>query len=369
MKNAKTALKAIWAGSCMLILILDSRTALNAAREGITLCINTVIPSLFPFFVLSCLLTGYLDQFQFRFLRPLGVLCKMPRGSEPLMLLGLLGGYPAGARNIAQSHSTGSLTTQDARRLLGFCSNAGPAFIFGVAAGQFREKWVPWALWAVHIISAVLTGMLLSGKAKDHAKTYRGASLSLPQALDSALRTTARVCGWVMLFRILLDFLEKWLSFLFSNEAQIILSGLTELSIGCSSLGVIENTGTRFVICAVMLGFGGLCVLMQTVSVTGKLGLGAYIPGKLLHAALSFQLSYQLQYLILPSEARLVLPTGFILIFWVCLFIIKITVAIPGFMMYNHGNIRDLRSRLCFSVKIFQKPATTVPTAPAMKKG
>ena len=44
----------------MLALILDGRTAIDGARQGIELCLRTVIPSLFPFFVLSILLTSSL---------------------------------------------------------------------------------------------------------------------------------------------------------------------------------------------------------------------------------------------------------------------------------------------------------------------
>ena len=33
----------------MIVLILDSKTALSGCREGVTLCLNVVIPSLFPF--------------------------------------------------------------------------------------------------------------------------------------------------------------------------------------------------------------------------------------------------------------------------------------------------------------------------------
>ena len=42
----------------MMMLILDSQTAMHGAAEGIVLCINSVVPSLFPFFVLSILLTN-----------------------------------------------------------------------------------------------------------------------------------------------------------------------------------------------------------------------------------------------------------------------------------------------------------------------
>ena len=75
------------AGIGMLILILDSKTALEGARAGLDLCIRTVIPSLFPFFVLSMVFTGALMGTSLRWLRPVGALCGMPGGAEPLLRL------------------------------------------------------------------------------------------------------------------------------------------------------------------------------------------------------------------------------------------------------------------------------------------
>ena len=40
----------------MLVLILDSRCAADSAREAIELCMGTLIPVLFPLFVLSAML-------------------------------------------------------------------------------------------------------------------------------------------------------------------------------------------------------------------------------------------------------------------------------------------------------------------------
>ena len=42
----------------MLALILDGRTALQGASEGLALCMQAVIPSLCPFLFLSAILTS-----------------------------------------------------------------------------------------------------------------------------------------------------------------------------------------------------------------------------------------------------------------------------------------------------------------------
>lgn len=101
-----------WTGICvslgMLALILDGRTAIEGARQGIGLCLRTVIPSLFPFFVLSILLTSSLLGSSLIVLRPLGRLFGMPEGAESLLIPAFLGGYPVGAQNVAAAFRSGN---------------------------------------------------------------------------------------------------------------------------------------------------------------------------------------------------------------------------------------------------------------------
>ena len=80
MKN-RNLYQGFAAGIGMLLLIFDSKTALEGARAGIDLCIRTVIPSLFPFFVLSMVLTGALMGTSLLWLRPIGALCGVIRTS------------------------------------------------------------------------------------------------------------------------------------------------------------------------------------------------------------------------------------------------------------------------------------------------
>ena len=145
----------------MLALILDGRTAIDGARQGIELCLRTVIPSLFPFFVLSILLTSSLLGSSLAVLRPLGRLFGMPDGTESLLIPAFLGGYPVGAQNVAAAFRSGQLTKPEAERMLSFCSNAGPAFLFGMAAAMFPRRWMAWALWGIHIVGALFAALLI----------------------------------------------------------------------------------------------------------------------------------------------------------------------------------------------------------------
>ena len=324
----------LWAAG-ILVLILDSRTAIVAAQASIELCLQVVIPSLLPFFVLVSLLTSSIHQ-DTPSLRPIGKLCGMPRGSENLFIIGLLGGYPTGARAVTQAYKEGRITKEDAQRMLGFCNNAGPAFLFGMVAQQFRHRWTPWLIWIVLIIAAILTGILTNKPAKDGIFPKIHKPITLPIALKTSIQALALVCGWIILFRILVEYMDRWLFHLLPATLQIILVCCLELVNGCYMLSSIPNEGLRFILACGSLSLGGLCIAMQTASVIEELEIKHYLLGKAFQCGISLMLAFFIQ-LLFPPQMRLSLPPAVSVVFLSFLAILAIILrelekrcSIPG---------------------------------------
>lgn len=271
----------------MLLLILDGKTALLGAREGIQLCLHTVIPSLFPFVVLSALVLNSSTGFSLGDLRPLGILCRIPAGAEALLIPAFLGGYPVGAGAIGSAYRTGQLPKAEAERMLGFCSNCGPAFLFGMGASLFPKPSMAWALWGIHLAGAILAARLLPPGTGVAFHAPRQEQKNISEILSSCLKTMAMICGWVILFRVLVAFLNRWVLWLLSAPAHVIFTGLLELTNGCCELTRIEDVGLRFTVCSCLLSLGGLCIAMQTASVTRGLSLSLYHRGKLIQTLFS----------------------------------------------------------------------------------
>ncbi len=269
-------------------LILDSKTALHGAMEGIELCIQSVIPSLFPFFILSILLTNAVLNSGRQRPNEHGVL---PQPFNALFLAGLLGGYPTGAQSVAEAYRSGNLSKDTAHRMLGFCSNAGPAFIFGITSQLFTKPYIPWIIWLIHILSAVIVAVLIPVHHDADLAKASGYKITLQQAFSKSLHAIASVCGWIILFRVLISFCDKWFLWLFPQEVSLLITGVLELTNGIFQLQNLESEGVRFIYCSVLLAFGGICVVLQTASVTAGLGLGWYFPGKLTQSAISGILS------------------------------------------------------------------------------
>jgi hypothetical protein len=179
--------------------------------------------------------------------------------------------------------------------MLAFCNNAGPSFLFGMAAAMFPQKSMVWALWLIHIASAVITAIILPRNMTRNVSLQTAPPVSFSGAMTKALSVMASVCGWVILFRVIIQFLTRWIFWILPDAVKVSLIGLLELSNGCCELPRIENTGLRFLVCSAILAFGGLCVTMQTVSVTKGIKMHRYFIGKTLQTSSSLLLAYSIQ--------------------------------------------------------------------------
>ena len=275
----------------MMMLILDSQTAMHGAAQGIVLCINSVVPSLFPFFVLSILLTNRVLNSHGQAKWESNTKQKSQQPAKTLFIAGLLGGYPTGAQAVMEAFRNGSLPEKNAHRLLGFCSNAGPAFIFGITGRLFSACYIPWLLWLIHILSALIVSVMIPVQTESLTGHKHGAQITLQQAFNKSLYTISSVCGWIILFRVLIAFIDRWFLWLFPIAARPLIFGTLELTNGIILLQEVDSEALRFIYCSILISFGGCCVGMQTASVTRELGTGWYFPGKIMQSTISGILS------------------------------------------------------------------------------
>ncbi len=150
----------LWA---TLALVLWPEQAMEAMRDGIKLCGNVILPSLFPFFVLSSLVVELgMSRYLGRLLEPvMAPLFYVNGNCAAALALGFVGGYPVGARTAIQIYENGQCSRTEAERMLAFCNNSGPAFILGVVgAGVFGNGMAGLLLYLTHLLASLCVGVL-----------------------------------------------------------------------------------------------------------------------------------------------------------------------------------------------------------------
>lgn len=295
MEKVKNALLLLLLALFAAALVLFPAEASEAAREGLSLCLRTVLPSLFPFFVLSSLLiaAGGADALSHALEPVMRPMFYLSGAGASALALGLAGGYPVGARTVAELYRDGRLSKTEAERLLSFCNNAGPGFILGICGGAVLQSVrAGLYLYLVHVASAILTGVMLRRLTlPDYsaARARRGGkgknlAIAFPAAVRDSFAAVWSVCGFVVLFAVVLRLVTIAL------PQRPLLTGFIELTNGV--MGLRADRG-GFVLCAVFLGWGGLSVHAQTLSVLDGTNLSSrlYFLGKATQAALSAPLA------------------------------------------------------------------------------
>ena len=195
-----------------LLFVFPEQSA-QAAQQGLTLSVQLLIPSLFPFFVLSslCIATGLADTLA-RWLAPLmSHLFGVSGSGASALILGAIGGYPTGARTLAQLVQNGTCSPEEAQRLSLFCNNCGPAFFIGAAgAGIFESKEAGFLLLGTHLAAALILGLVLC-RTKNHQAAgsvpssvpAQSLAAALPDCVRSAFTSVLSVCSYVILFSVL----------------------------------------------------------------------------------------------------------------------------------------------------------------------
>lgn len=283
-------------------LLWDAAGAAEAVRRGIELCLASVIPALFPFFAVSSLLVSLGAGRAARILeRPFRALFRCGGAGAAAFLLGMLGGYPVGAATVASLVRQGDVSPAEGRRLLAFCSNAGPSFIIGVAGlTVFGSARTGAYLYLIHITAAMAAGFLLRGRRAADGGTYHpparpGLISAFLSAVQGAASAMGRVCAFVVFFLVLLSLTERVTGALPPGAA-----GFWELTNGILRL---TPTRTGFITAAALLGWGGLSVHCQTASVLDgtNVPLDRYFLGKALQSLLSALLAAALWHVMPPA--------------------------------------------------------------------
>lgn len=310
---------ALFSALCALfVLICASRQVIESSRYGLRLCIELILPSLFPFFLLSILLSrlGF-PQWLGKLLGPVATrLFRVSGAGATALFVGLTGGYPMGAAYLAELLRDGLITEREGERLLAFCNNSGPAFLVGaIGAGVFGSGRIGLRLYGVHILAALLTGLLLRGRGavigrKETDIPDAGGRLArlLPEAVQQSVTALLNVCGFVVCFSVFTGLLEasgvldvgvRFLGTFSSADPtalRALLIGFWELGSGIGALCGLPPTPLHLALAAALVGWGGISVHFQTLAVLSDTELkGAlHTAGRLIHAVLSFLLMYAL---------------------------------------------------------------------------
>ena len=305
-------------------LVIFSNTNLLAAKNGLVLWANSIVPSLFPFFVATELLsytnfTYYLGKILNKFMKPIFNV----RGEGSFaFIMGIISGYPIGAKIAANFRQNGICSKEECERLLSFTNNSGPLFIIGtVGITMFGNSTIGILLLITHLLASITVGFIfrfwkynvksqVNGNnsymnSKDNI-TLSNLGGIIGASITSSINTILLIGGFVVLFSVIISILQtSQLLDIFANCLNPIfnllhipekfstglISGILELTNGLNIICNIpeKKLSINIIMASFLLGLGGISILLQVWSTIAKtdLSIKPYILGKLLHACIS----------------------------------------------------------------------------------
>ena len=302
--------------ACFLIygLLRYPSAMLASSAASVTLWLTKVFPSLFPFLAACGILLriGAAERMG-RLLRPL---TKFLFGLDGIaafpFFLGILSGYPMGAKITAQLYEKKYISLDEAQHIL-VCSNQpGPLFLIGtIGAGFFGMPLCGYLLLASSFCGAVTTGFLWRFRRKKPSSSCTASRLLSPAAVPlteilsasvaDAINTILLIGGYLIFFGALSEAMEQTDIFLRLSETmhifplsaetlQGICSGLLEMTNGAYLLSRSpDDLRLRLTLVSFLVSFGGLSILGQTFCVLSAVPIDKkdYLKGKCTHALCS----------------------------------------------------------------------------------
>jgi len=343
-----------------VILCLFAKETSQVAKNAIYLCLDIVIPSLFPFFVLSRIIIPYISLFPCpkilkRFIERV---LYLPYYTIFIILLGFISGYPSGAKMTRDLLDEKLIDSRQASKLLPMANNSSPLFIVGtIGAGLFKSVKLGVFLLLIHWVSgltaSIITGKLAFRNRNDNPIHYGGAhhyeykksaltTVSLPALITASVEEAAILCikvsGYIVFFAVISELLSLLgvfsllaglFSLLFTGSSHTsvssefitaLLRGFMEITSGAQAVYNLKSIqfNVQLVVVSIIFGFAGFSVHTQIMGIMKGTGCKYRVLflGKLLHGIIAGILTI-LAIGVIPisaqaSELAVVSGTGFL---------------------------------------------------------
>lgn len=297
---------------CLLaaLIIIFPRETAESTVNSINVCINSIIPSMFAFMVISAyVLSSGLYRFIFRPVMPvMKHIIKADEETISVFLLSLFGGYPVGVNLLKERIAYNKNYHEIAEYASMFCYCISPSFaLIMIGNGIFGSTAAGAVIYASDILSCIIVGAVISRRHDLYGKNAdSSAKGSITDAVNSASRALFTVCTIITAFNIALTCISCLLEMI-----GIVLPAEISGSLEISNLLKISSPDVRLIpLVSAISSFGGVCVLLQCAAIVkGAFPIKHFLIARIPCAGLSAAISWiMLQFLDISVSASTFSP-------------------------------------------------------------
>ncbi len=276
LKNGRVVISIALILATFCISVTYSDDIAEFIKSGLTICIYSIIPSVFPFMLIADIISKYGRLEEIQILRKIfEKQFKINGAALSAFVIGAVCGFPLGAKRAVELYNEKSITKEECERLIGFSNNTGPSFLIcGIGylmRGSIKDGVI---LYVVMIVSAILIGTFFSlGKKHASLSTIPVISnYSFTDSVKSSVNNTLYICGFVALFSAICGFIKDMLG---ESVIYYALISFTEVGNSASILSKssLLNYNASMILTAFATSFSGCSVHLQTLSFLAEAGI------------------------------------------------------------------------------------------------
>lgn len=265
------------------LLLKNPDISIQYVTRGLRLCCTAVIPTLFPFMVLSELLvrTGGGELMGRALAAPMRALFGLSGAGSCAFLLGAVCGFPVGTRAAVMLYDRGLLERSEAERLISFCNYPSSAFmISATGAALWQNRQLGAAMYASVLAAGVIAGIISGIPARRAAKKEGVVPTDMPHtvrkpqptalsdSVTAAATSTLNVCAYVAFFSCVVGCISHILARVSpSRTVEAAIYSFFELTSGAAASAAVIPSRTGILMCTAAAGWSGLSVALQVFSI------------------------------------------------------------------------------------------------------
>lgn len=288
----------------ILNILINPSMGIKSAKEGIDIWFNILLPSLFPFFVLSNLLIelGFINILG-KFLNPiiLPVFNISGQGIFPV-IMSIMSGYPVGAKLTSQIREKNLISKLEGDRLIAFASTSGPLFILGsVLIGMLNSPDLKLLMIMPHYLGTITLALIFrfykSGlkdrEFKNNKKPkseYQNIGIAVSNSIKDSLESIITIGGFVIIYLVIINTIlsMNFINYIILNLSNYLnlnpnileglFAGIIEITVGCQKIASLNIALIqKIIIINFIIGWGGFSIHSQALSFINKTDINSNI--------------------------------------------------------------------------------------------
>ncbi len=285
---------------CFFCIFVYSKDISNNILITFDIWKNNLVPSLFPFLILSKFVLNY--NFSFKFLNNIfSKIFNINPNCFNIFLMSMISGFPSSSKYTKELLDNNVISKEDSEKIILFSHFANPAFIFIVISSNFFNNFnVGYIILFSHYFTNIIIGLMIrDNKYTYKIDNYKFIPKSFGQLLSSSIKesmdTLFLILGSLVTYSIIITLFNKLPINIYYKS---IISGFIELTNGLKSISILNlSLKLKASFATMFLSFGGLAIHTQIISIL-KINYLKFIKYRFIHGLISFGITFILMYLL-----------------------------------------------------------------------